>query len=62
MGQIRKRVDNPIGAAAGSREEALIYAQTYGDVWDEPAKKFLEEVMAGKPPAEAPTASAPAAP
>jgi tetratricopeptide (TPR) repeat protein len=56
LGQIRKRVDNPLGAAPGSREEALVYSQTYGDVWDAPAKKFLEEALAareGKPrPAE----------
>jgi tetratricopeptide (TPR) repeat protein len=63
LGQLRKRVDNPVGAAPGSREEALIYAQTYGDVWDEPAKKFLEETLAGHPsPAEAPSDAAPAAP
>ena len=52
LGQLRKRVDNPVGAAAGSREEALVYAQTYGDVWDAEAKKFLEETLAtreGKP-------------
>ena len=62
LGQLRKRVDNPVGAAPGSREEALIYAQTYGDVWDKPAKEFLEEVLAGaKAPAESPEA-APAAP
>jgi tetratricopeptide (TPR) repeat protein len=62
LGQIRKRVDNPIGAPAGSREEALIYAQTYGDVWDEPAKKFLEETLEGTAPAETAQAPAPAAP
>ena len=63
LGQLRKRVDNPVGAAPGSREEALIYAQTYGDVWDESAKKFLEESLAGgKPHPEAPDAAAPAAP
>jgi Tfp pilus assembly protein PilF len=52
LGQLRKRVDNPVGAAPGSREEALVYAQTYGDVWDAEAKKFLEETLAareGKP-------------
>jgi tetratricopeptide (TPR) repeat protein len=63
LGQIRKRVDNPIGAAPGSREEALIYAQTYGDVWDEPAKKFLEEALEGaQPSSETAEAPAPAAP
>jgi tetratricopeptide (TPR) repeat protein len=63
LGQLRKKVDNPVGAAPGSREEALIYAQTYGDVWDEPAKKFLEETMTGaKAPSETPGEAAPAAP
>jgi tetratricopeptide (TPR) repeat protein len=63
LGQIRRKVDNPVGAPPGSPEEAMIYAQTYGDVWDEPAKKFLEETLAGpRPPAETPDAAAPAAP
>jgi tetratricopeptide (TPR) repeat protein len=62
LGHIRKRVDNPIGAAPGSREEALIYAQTYGDVWDEPAKKFLEEALEGGKPGAPSEAPAPAAP
>ena len=38
LGQLRKQVDNPLAAAPGSREEAALYAQTYGDVWDESAK------------------------
>jgi len=63
LGKLRRRVDNPIGAAPGSIEEAVIYAQTYGDVWDEAAKKFLEEALAGtKAPADTPDAAAPAAP
>jgi tetratricopeptide (TPR) repeat protein len=33
-------------AAAGSREEAQGYAQTFGDMWDDAAKTFLKEVMA----------------
>jgi tetratricopeptide (TPR) repeat protein len=33
-------------AAAGSREEAQAYAQTFGDTWDEAARAFLKEVMA----------------
>jgi tetratricopeptide (TPR) repeat protein len=48
LGLFRKRVDNPVGAAPGSREEALVYAQTYGDVWDDEAKKFLEEALAAR--------------
>jgi tetratricopeptide (TPR) repeat protein len=63
LGQLRKtRVDNPVGAAPGSREEALIYAQTYGDVWDDEAKKFLEETLGVEPVAEPPAEAAPAAP
>jgi tetratricopeptide (TPR) repeat protein len=64
LGQLRKRVDNPVGAAPGSREEALVYAQTYGDVWDAPAKKFLEEALAAREarahaaPAETPAPAA----
>jgi predicted Zn-dependent protease len=64
LGLLRKRVDNPVGAPPGSREEALVYAQTYGDVWDAPAKKFLEEALAaraGKQPANADETAAPAA-
>jgi tetratricopeptide (TPR) repeat protein len=66
LGQLRKRVDNPVQAAPGSREEALVYAQTYGDVWDEAAKKFLEEALATRaakarpPAAEGETAAPPA--
>lgn len=45
LGQIRKQVDNPLGAQPGSREEAVVYAQTYGDAWDEPAKAFVTEVL-----------------
>jgi hypothetical protein len=38
-------VENLAGARPGSIEEALLYAQTYGDVWTDPAKKFLETVL-----------------
>jgi tetratricopeptide (TPR) repeat protein len=63
LGQLRKRVDNPMAALPGTREEALVYAQTYGDVWDEKAKKFLEEALAGdQARPEAPDEAAPAAP
>jgi len=63
LGRIRRRVDNIAGAAPGSVEEALVYSQTYGDVWTDGAKKMLEAVVeersARKPaPAEA-EASAP---
>ena len=45
------------GAQPGSVEEALLYAQTYGDVWTDDAKKFLEKALADRPKAE-PTARA----
>jgi tetratricopeptide (TPR) repeat protein len=50
LGRIRRRVDNIAGAMPGSIEEALLYAQTYGDVWSADAKKFLEQALAEKPP------------
>ena len=46
------------GRQPGTIEEALLYAQTYGDVWTDEAKKFLEAVDDEKP---AKQASAPAA-
>ena len=46
LGQINKKVDNPLGATPGSREEAAVYAQTYGDAWDDKAKEFLDEALA----------------
>jgi len=59
LGRIRRRVENIAGAQPGSIEEALLYAQTYGDVWTDDAKKFLEKVLAEKPAAaEAPPAEA----
>jgi len=58
--QLRGRADNPLGATPGSKEEALIYAQTYGDVWDEPAKKFLEEALAARHGRAPEAAAAPA--
>ncbi len=45
LGRVRRRVENLAGARPGSLEEALLYAQTYGDVWTDPAKKFLETVL-----------------
>jgi len=56
LGRIRRRVDNVTGAQPGSVEEALLYAQTYGDVWTDAAKKFVEATLAERP------AAAPAAP
>jgi tetratricopeptide (TPR) repeat protein len=45
LGRIRRRVDNLAGTQPGSIEEALVYAQTYGDVWTDDAKKLLEKTL-----------------
>ena len=45
LGRVRRRVENIAGARPGSLEEALLYTQTYGDVWTDAAKKFLEGVL-----------------
>lgn len=45
LGQVRKHVDQPMGAPQGSKEEAVLYSQTYGDVWDDAAKAFLAETL-----------------
>jgi tetratricopeptide (TPR) repeat protein len=48
LGRVRRRVENIAGARPGSLEEALLYTQTYGDVWTDAAKKFLEDVLDGR--------------
>jgi tetratricopeptide (TPR) repeat protein len=61
LGQVRRQVDNPLAATPGSREEAVVYAQTYGDAWDDAAKAFLGEALAAaaaKPAAGADEAAA----
>ncbi|HVZ73690.1 MAG TPA: tetratricopeptide repeat protein [Polyangia bacterium] len=45
LGRVRRRVENIAGTAPGSLEEALVYTQTYGDVWTDDAKKLLETVL-----------------
>ena len=45
LGRVRRRVENLAGTQPGSLEEALVYSQTYGDVWTDDAKKFLEEIL-----------------
>jgi tetratricopeptide (TPR) repeat protein len=45
LGRVRRRVENLAGTAPGSLEEALVYAQTYGDVWSDAAKAFLEKTL-----------------
>jgi tetratricopeptide (TPR) repeat protein len=64
LGRIRRRVENLAGTQPGSIEEALVYTQTYGDVWTAEAKAFLEaEVDARaaqqKDAARAPSVEAP---
>jgi tetratricopeptide (TPR) repeat protein len=56
LGRVRRRVENLAGTQPGSLEEALVYAQTYGDVWTDAAKAFLETALdahAAKKPAPA---------
>jgi tetratricopeptide (TPR) repeat protein len=62
LGQIRKQVDNPLGATPGSREEAAVYAQTYGDAWDDKAKEFLGEALSASAGADKPAGAAAQAP
>ena len=45
LGRVRRRVENVAGSQPGSLEEALVYHQTYGDVWTDAAKAFLEKVI-----------------
>lgn len=45
LGRVRRRVENVAGAQPGSLEEALLYVQTYGDVWTDDAKKLVETVL-----------------
>ena len=48
LGRIPAQATNLGAATAGSREEAVGYAQTFGDAWDKEAKDFLKETMAGR--------------
>ena len=45
LGRVRRRVENIAGTQPGSLEEALVYSQTYGDVWTDEAKKFLQAAI-----------------
>jgi len=56
LGRIRRRVENVAGSQPGSIEEALVYSQTYGDVWTEAAKEFLEKVLDERSAAPKPNA------
>ncbi len=48
LGRVPAQATNLGAATAGSREEAVGYAQTFGDTWDKEAKDFLKETMAGR--------------
>ena len=48
LGRIPASAANLGAATAGSREEAVGYAPSLGDVWDEAAKNFLREILAGR--------------
>jgi tetratricopeptide (TPR) repeat protein len=61
VAKIQKRPASLGGAAPGSKEEALGYVQTYGDAWEAPAKKFLEEFMERRSAGKAGADAAPAA-
>jgi tetratricopeptide (TPR) repeat protein len=45
LGRVRRRVENVAAAQPGSLEEALLYTQTYGDVWTDAAREFLASVI-----------------
>jgi predicted Zn-dependent protease len=65
LGRIRRHVENVAGTQPGTIEEALVYAQTYGDTWTDDAKAFLGRALdegAHKPAASSPPAEAPVAP
>jgi len=55
LGRIRRHVENVAGTQPGSVEEAMVYAQTYGDTWTDEAKAFLTKTLdeAGRKPAPA---------
>ena len=48
LGRVPARAANLGAATAGSHEEAVGYVQTFGDAWDEAAKSFLKEILAGR--------------
>ena len=59
---MRRRVENIAGTQPGSLEEALVYSQTYGDVWTDGAKKMLESVIDERSAKKSAPAEAEAAP
>jgi tetratricopeptide (TPR) repeat protein len=48
LGRLPTRAANLGAATPGSREEAVGYAQTFGDAWDEAAKNFLKDLLAAQ--------------
>jgi tetratricopeptide (TPR) repeat protein len=61
LGRVRRRVENVAAAQPGSLEEALLYTQTYGDVWTDAAKAFLEKVIDERAKAKASVKTEPVA-
>jgi tetratricopeptide (TPR) repeat protein len=61
LGRVPVRGANLGAAPAGSREEAVGYAQTFGDAWDKEAKDFLKEVLASPAADPGKTSGVPAA-
>jgi hypothetical protein len=65
LGRIRRHVENVAGTQPGTIEEALVYAQTYGDAWTDDAKAFLVGAIddgahkPARPPAEPESAATP---
>ena len=62
LGRIRRHVENVAAAGPGTIEQALLYAQTYADVWTDAAKKFLEQVLEERAAARKPSTEDAAAP
>ena len=57
-GKLRRNVDNPALAQPGSKDEAVLYVQTYGDAWTDEDKALVESYQSGAPlEAAAPIAS-----
>jgi Tfp pilus assembly protein PilF len=58
LGRVRRHVENVAAAGPGTVEQALLYAQTYADVWTDDAKKLLETIMDERNQARAKKAAA----
>jgi tetratricopeptide (TPR) repeat protein len=62
LGRVPVHAANLAAATPGSREEAVGYAQTFGDAWDKEAKSFFKEVLAGRSADPSPASGAAGAP